>query len=78
MAINIKLFKETIIRTLALLIFDRNLIPMPYPVITRINFRFSKMWKFVTGEKHLLLGIDQPVQNFPLTIKPKIKIILIE
>jgi hypothetical protein len=28
--------------------------------------------------RHLLLGIDQPVQNFPLTIKPKIKIILIE
>ena len=36
MAINIKLFKETIIRTLALLIFDRNLIPMLFPVITRI------------------------------------------
>jgi hypothetical protein len=31
MAINIKLFKETIIRTLALLIFDRNLIPMLFP-----------------------------------------------
>jgi hypothetical protein len=28
--------------------------------------------------KHLLLGIDQPVQTFPLTIKPKIKIILNE
>jgi hypothetical protein len=28
---------------------------MPYPVITRIfiNFRFSKMWKFVTGVKEL-------------------------
>ena len=36
MAINIKLFKQTIIGTLALLIFDRNLIPMPFPVITRI------------------------------------------
>ena len=36
MAINIKLFKQTIIGTLALLIFDRNLILMPFPVITHI------------------------------------------
>ena len=26
--------------------------------------------------KHLLLGIDQPVQNFPFTIKPKLSFIL--
>ena len=47
-----------------MLILDRNLILMPFPVITRIfiNFRFSNMWKFVTGAKE------------PLTKKSKKKI----
>ena len=39
---------------------------------------FWRTFKLFNFNLHLLLGIDQPVQNFPLTIKPKIKIILIE
>jgi hypothetical protein len=36
--------------TLALLIFDRNLIPMPFPVITRIlSISVSQTWKFNFG-----------------------------